>query len=110
MLYWGKIFMATKFSCAENPRRVSAEATNKKDESKEASNNIAAQTFTFRELASATKNFRQECLLGEGGFGRVYKGQLEKTGQVTKDSRSRHVLAPIYVFCHLFGITVILVN
>jgi len=46
------------------------------------SNNIAAQTFTFRELATATKNFRQECLIGEGGFGRVYKGKLEKTGQV----------------------------
>ncbi|OMO59335.1 hypothetical protein COLO4_34245 [Corchorus olitorius] len=45
------------------------------------SNNIAAQTFTFRELATATKNFRQECLIGEGGFGRVYKGKLEKTGQ-----------------------------
>ncbi|RAL54469.1 hypothetical protein DM860_001597 [Cuscuta australis] len=43
--------------------------------------NIAAQTFTFRELAAATKNFRSECLLGEGGFGRVYKGQLESTGQ-----------------------------
>lgn len=44
---------------------------------------IAAQTFTFRELAAATKNFRQECLLGEGGFGRVYKGRLESTGQVS---------------------------
>ncbi|XP_010250600.1 PREDICTED: serine/threonine-protein kinase PBS1 [Nelumbo nucifera] len=44
--------------------------------------NIAAQTFTFRELATATRNFRQECLLGEGGFGRVYKGRLESTGQV----------------------------
>lgn len=44
--------------------------------------NLAAQTFTFRELASATKNFRSESLLGEGGFGRVYKGRLE-TGQVT---------------------------
>ncbi|OIW13943.1 hypothetical protein TanjilG_09294 [Lupinus angustifolius] len=43
---------------------------------------IAAQTFTFRELAVATKNFRPECLLGEGGFGRVYKGRLESTGQV----------------------------
>ncbi|XP_022137989.1 serine/threonine-protein kinase PBL27 [Momordica charantia] len=43
---------------------------------------IAAQTFTFRELATATKNFRPECLLGEGGFGRVYKGRLESTGQV----------------------------
>lgn len=43
--------------------------------------NIAAQTFTFRELATATKNFRPECLLGEGGFGRVYKGCLENTGR-----------------------------
>ncbi|XP_010524756.1 PREDICTED: serine/threonine-protein kinase CDL1-like [Tarenaya hassleriana] len=42
---------------------------------------IAAQTFTFRELAAATKCFRPECLLGEGGFGRVYKGRLESTGQ-----------------------------
>ncbi|KAI7739073.1 hypothetical protein M8C21_005232, partial [Ambrosia artemisiifolia] len=44
--------------------------------------NIAAQTFTFRELAAATKNFRPESLLGEGGFGRVYKGRLDSTGQV----------------------------
>ncbi|XWS55759.1 hypothetical protein CRYUN_Cryun09bG0028200 [Craigia yunnanensis] len=43
---------------------------------------IAAQTFSFRELATATKNFRAECLLGEGGFGRVYKGHLESTNQV----------------------------
>ncbi|XP_073283751.1 serine/threonine-protein kinase PBL27-like [Primulina huaijiensis] len=49
---------------------------------KEPTANIAAQTFTFRELAVATKNFRPECLLGEGGFGRVYKGRLESTGQV----------------------------
>jgi len=46
------------------------------------SQNIAAQTFTFRELAAATKNFRQDCLLGEGGFGRVYKGRSEN-GQVS---------------------------
>lgn len=46
---------------------------------------IAAQTFTFRELAAATKNFRPESLLGEGGFGRVYKGRLESTGQVGDD-------------------------
>lgn len=44
--------------------------------------NIAAQTFTFRELATATKNFRQESFIGEGGFGSVYKGRLESTGQV----------------------------
>ncbi|XP_006653996.1 probable serine/threonine-protein kinase PBL25 [Oryza brachyantha] len=33
--------------------------------------------FMFRELATATNNFRSDRLLGEGGFGRVYKGQLE---------------------------------
>ncbi|KAL4291174.1 hypothetical protein GQ457_14G022840 [Hibiscus cannabinus] len=46
------------------------------------SDNIAVRTFTFRELAAATKNFRADCLLGEGGFGRVYKGRLESTNQV----------------------------
>eukprot|EP00249_Psilotum_nudum_P023198 c28785_g1_i2 orf=376-1875(+) len=43
---------------------------------------IAAHTFTFRELAAATKNFRPECLVGEGGFGPVYKGRLDSTGQI----------------------------
>ncbi|KAK2993587.1 hypothetical protein RJ640_030894 [Escallonia rubra] len=43
---------------------------------------IAAQTFTFRELAAATSNFRPESFIGEGGFGRVYKGRLQSTGQV----------------------------
>ncbi|KAL3725717.1 hypothetical protein ACJRO7_030704 [Eucalyptus globulus] len=42
---------------------------------------IEAQHFTFRELASATKNFRPEYLLGEGGFSRVYKGTLQDSGQ-----------------------------
>lgn len=43
---------------------------------------IAAQTFTFRELAAATNNFTPESFIGEGGFGRVYKGRLQTTGQV----------------------------
>ncbi|KAM2840983.1 hypothetical protein PS2_029305 [Malus domestica] len=41
-----------------------------------------AQTFTFAELAASTGNFRSDCFVGEGGFGKVYKGQLEKINQV----------------------------
>ncbi|XP_023741276.1 receptor like protein kinase S.2 [Lactuca sativa] len=33
--------------------------------------------FTFSELQSATKNFKQEMFLGEGGYGKVYKGWLD---------------------------------
>ncbi|KAI3863134.1 hypothetical protein MKW98_015592 [Papaver atlanticum] len=44
--------------------------------------NIASKTFTFRELATATKNFKPECLVGEGGFGRVYKGFIDNINQV----------------------------
>lgn len=37
----------------------------------------AARSFTFKELATATQNFRQTNLLGEGGFGSVFKGRLD---------------------------------
>lgn len=43
-----------------------------------------AQTFTFDELAAATRKFRSDCFLGEGGFGKVYKGCIEKLNQVRK--------------------------
>lgn len=66
----------------KNQNNNNANTNNDIQPTDSAAKNIAAQTFTFRELASATKNFRQEYLLGEGGFGRVYKGKLEKTGQV----------------------------
>ncbi|TKY58366.1 serine/threonine-protein kinase Cx32 [Spatholobus suberectus] len=33
--------------------------------------------FTFGDLKSAAKSFKSDTLLGEGGFGRVYKGWLD---------------------------------
>lgn len=52
-------------------------------------NNVSSRTpqsnakkFTYVELAVATNNFDTDCLLGEGGFGQVYRGKLESTGQV----------------------------
>nr|XP_011465570.1 PREDICTED: serine/threonine-protein kinase CDL1-like isoform X2 [Fragaria vesca subsp. vesca] len=48
-----------------------------------------ARSFTFRELAAATKGFREVNLIGEGGFGRVYKGRLE-AGQVVAIKQLNH--------------------
>ena len=33
--------------------------------------------FTFSELRAATRNFRNDTVVGEGGFGKVYKGWLD---------------------------------
>ncbi|XP_072993382.1 probable serine/threonine-protein kinase PBL21 isoform X1 [Typha latifolia] len=40
-----------------------------------------AHKFTLRQLAAATENFREANLIGEGGFGRVYKGHIN-SGQI----------------------------
>jgi hypothetical protein len=40
-----------------------------------------ANKFTLSQLVAATSNFAEANWIGEGGFGRVYKGQLER-GQV----------------------------
>lgn len=34
--------------------------------------------FSFSELKIATRNFRNDTVLGEGGFGKVYKGWLDE--------------------------------
>ncbi|KAL8248425.1 hypothetical protein R6Q59_005293 [Mikania micrantha] len=48
--------------------------------------------YTFSELKSATKNFRIDAILGEGGFGKVYKGRIdEKSG--SKHNSNASVIA-----------------
>ncbi|XP_042064344.1 probable serine/threonine-protein kinase PBL7 [Salvia splendens] len=49
-----------------------------------------ARIFTFDELSVATKYFRPELLLGEGGFGRVFKGQLDTGEAVAVKQLDRH--------------------
>lgn len=44
---------------------------------KDKESNNPARGFTFKELAMATQNFRNANLIGEGGFGNVYKARLE---------------------------------
>lgn len=38
----------------------------------------AVKSFSFIDLKNATKNFRSESLLGEGGFGCVFKGWIDE--------------------------------
>jgi len=35
--------------------------------------------FTFEELKVATKHFRPDLIIGEGGFGAVYRGVIDET-------------------------------
>lgn len=95
--------------CTENRCLNPTEGRANNHANKDGNNNIAAETFTFRELAVATKNFRQECLIGEGGFGRVYKGKLERTNQVSKIIetnklllRKPYILFSFTFFCFIF--------
>ncbi|XP_010545351.1 PREDICTED: receptor-like serine/threonine-protein kinase ALE2 isoform X2 [Tarenaya hassleriana] len=43
---------------------------------------LSAKTFTASEVAKATNNFDESRVLGEGGFGRVYSGDLEDRTKV----------------------------
>ncbi|KAF3786278.1 putative serine/threonine-protein kinase [Nymphaea thermarum] len=51
------------------------------------------RTFTFNELRSATRNFRPDSLLGEGGFGCVFKGWIEEHGLIGSKSGSGMAVA-----------------
>ncbi|CAA2992501.1 serine threonine- kinase CDL1-like [Olea europaea subsp. europaea] len=45
-------------------------------------NSVKARTFTYAELLAAMQNFKAENFLGEGGFGKVYKGHLQETDEI----------------------------
>ncbi|KVI09201.1 Concanavalin A-like lectin/glucanase, subgroup [Cynara cardunculus var. scolymus] len=46
--------------------------------------------FSYHELVKATRNFREDAFLGEGGFGQVYKGKLENPNQVVAVKKLSH--------------------
>ncbi|XP_035823132.1 probable serine/threonine-protein kinase PBL22 isoform X2 [Zea mays] len=44
-----------------------------------------AHSFTFKDLLVATGYFNEANFIGEGGFGKVYKGKIN--GQLARDAR-----------------------
>ncbi|KAL2895212.1 putative serine/threonine-protein kinase PBL21 [Bienertia sinuspersici] len=72
------------FSPADHERR--AVSLDDKQKVADSISDNSAHSFTYRELAVATKNFRESNLIGEGGFGKVYKGRLED-GQIVAAKR-----------------------
>lgn len=51
---------------------------------------LGPRLFAYKELKKATKNFSESQLLGTGGFGAVYKGTLQPSGDVVAVKRVRH--------------------
>ncbi|PWA68710.1 concanavalin A-like lectin/glucanase domain, Serine/threonine-protein kinase Unc-51 [Artemisia annua] len=94
----------------KNKKRVQSETQNQDgNEAKrnktgitnQTNNNVAAKNFTYKELEIATKNFKEESLLGEGGFGRVYKGAAVK--QLNRDGKQGNAefLVEVMMLSHL---------
>lgn len=51
------------------------------------------KSFSFAELRMATRNFRPDSVLGEGGFGRVFKGWIDENSLAAAKAGTGMVVA-----------------
>ncbi|KAL8497889.1 hypothetical protein ACS0TY_021295 [Phlomoides rotata] len=66
--------------CVEDEARISSEDPNSDAPPLDRKPTHQLLQFSFQELKSATGNFRPDSILGEGGFGYVFKGWIEEKG------------------------------
>ncbi|KAK4492222.1 hypothetical protein RD792_003024 [Penstemon davidsonii] len=66
---------------SEKPKRVDSKLPSNPEEVEDLRRSTAANpltVFSFEELKTITDNFRQDYMLGGGGFGNVYKGYVSE--------------------------------
>lgn len=64
---------------------IQSSVTNESKTQREGGSINKARTFTYAQLVNATDNFKGSYFLGEGGFGKVFKGKLEDSDQVREN-------------------------
>ncbi|KAJ6919150.1 hypothetical protein NC651_013186 [Populus alba x Populus x berolinensis] len=84
------IVCKSQFSEAASHDEGNEVISNAKGQILESSN---LEEFTFADLKRAAKNFKSDTLLGEGGFGKVYKGWIDQKTYAPSKSGSGMVVA-----------------
>lgn len=51
------------------------------------------KSISFSELKSATRNFRPDSVLGDGGFGSVFKGWMDESSLIASKAGTGMVIA-----------------
>lgn len=69
---------STAISSTTTSTAESSSSTSKLEEELKIASRL--RKFAFNDLKMATRNFRPDSLLGEGGFGCVFKGWIEENG------------------------------
>ena len=60
---------------------------------------VRCNVYQYHELQAATANFSDSNIIGEGGFGRVYKGRLSNGAVVAVKRLDRHGLQVCLPLC-----------
>ena len=53
---------------------------------------LSCRYFTYRELEAASQNWSASHIIGDGGFGRVYRGSLSNGKPIAIKRLDRHGL------------------
>ncbi|XP_076896995.1 uncharacterized protein LOC143550188 [Bidens hawaiensis] len=118
-LYESDLYSLTSRHSRLHERRVDS-ATDDGENSSLSTSTHLCRSFSLTEIISATKNFDDEMIIGKGGFGTVYKGQMaghlvaiKRAGSTSSQGalafrteinilstlRHRH-LVPLIGYCH----------